>query len=121
MGMEMSAYVFAGKTEEGRNRYDFAPVDLFLHASIVDLEWYKSPTFRLTHQIRGILSSVLQVSFEEGYISFSEEEAIAACKKLKAEEQLTRFTISNFDPVLYRGLIEFFEICIENKYNISAA
>lgn len=121
MGMEMSAYVLAGKTEDGLNCYDFAPTEPFINASIVALEWYKTPTFRLTMPIRSILADVLGVSFENAYIDFTDEEVIAACEKLKAEEQLSRFTVPNFNPELYKGLIEFFEICIANKYNISAA
>lgn len=121
MGMEMSAHVLAGKTEDGLDFYDFAPVEPFINASIVALECYKSPTFRLTMPIRTILVDVLDVSFENSYIDFTEEQAIAACEKLKSEERFHLVINRSLNAELYRGLIEFFEICIANKFSISAA
>jgi hypothetical protein len=84
------------------------------------LEWYKAPTFRLTNSVRRILSDVLQVSFEDACIQFSEEEASVALEKLKAEERSSLTLHPNRFPALFTGLIEFFEICNTNNYKIVA-
>jgi hypothetical protein len=120
MGMDMSAYVLAGQTDEGHNRYDFAPLDPFKHVSIVDSEWFQSPTFRLTMPLRKILKDVLHVDFSEGFISFSPAEAVEAFEKLQSQAESYQANNPSVNPELYSGLVAFFKICVENKYSISA-
>jgi hypothetical protein len=120
MGMDMSAYVYVGKTDDGHDRYDFAPLEHFNNVSIVGRASYETPTFRLSMDIQKILHDALKVKFEVAYISFTPEEAELSIPKLQAQSEiyLKKREIENY--IICLGVMQFFRVCVKRNYNISA-
>jgi hypothetical protein len=120
MGMDMGAYVLTKVNDEGIKSYDFAPKEPFEETFLLSGEAGKYPSFQFITPMRYILTDVLAVDLSEAYLHIETNELDSSINKLEliADSYLSGQN-ERFQEI-YHGLIEFFKICKQNGYSISA-